>query len=303
MLLPKDARKKATTRAIRPFLRFPHAKMKKKGRETQMGLLKKKQGATEVLRVPLAKIHPSREQPRVFFEEDALRGLAESIRRYGVLQPISVRAAQNGYEIIAGERRYRAAKMAGLSHMPCIVYAIDGETGAFLAVVENLLREDLNMFETAAAMDKLCREHGLTQEEVAERLSVSQSYVANKMRLLRFDAPMREKLLSAKLTERHARALLRLPPALWEETVDKIISRRLNVEATEKLIEGLLSDTEAPTKPRRARARGILRDVKVFYNSLDRAVEMVRRCGVKVETERREEESETCLIIRIPKSG
>lgn len=268
-----------------------------------MGLLKKKQGTPEILRVPLARIHPNHEQPRVFFEEGALMGLAESIRRYGVLQPISVRASEDGYEIIAGERRYRAARMAGLSHMPCIVYAVDGERGAFLSVVENLLREDLNMFETAAAMDKLCREHGLTQEEVAERLSVSQSYVANKMRLLRFDAHTREKMLSAKLTERHARALLRLPPALWEETLDKIIARHANVETAEKMVEELLALEGTPPKPRRARARGMLRDVKVFYNSLDRAVELVRRCGVKVETEKREEESATFLIIRIPKSG
>lgn len=268
-----------------------------------MGLLKKKQGVPEILRIPLGKIHPNREQPRAFFEEDALRNLADSIRRYGVLQPISVRVSDDGYEIIAGERRYRAAKMAALTHLPCIVYAVDGEKGAFLAVVENLLREDLNMFETAAAMDKLCREHGLTQEEVAERLSVSQSYVANKMRLLRFDAPMREKLLSANLTERHARALLRLPPSLWEGTADKIIARHANVETAEKMIEELLSKEGTPPKPRRARTRGVLRDVKVFYNSLDRAVDMVRRCGIKVKTERHEEEDATCLIIRIPKSG
>ncbi|MBE6655935.1 MAG: ParB/RepB/Spo0J family partition protein [Ruminococcaceae bacterium] len=268
-----------------------------------MGLLKKKQSASEVLRIPLKDIRPNREQPRAFFEEGALSSLAESIRRYGVLQPISVRAAEDGYEIIAGERRFRAAKMAGLSHVPCIVYAVDGEKGAFLAVVENLLREDLNMFETAVAMDKLCREHGLTQEEVAERLSVSQSYVANKVRLLRFDATMREKLLSSGLTERHARALLRLPPALWEETADKIIARHANVETAERMIEEILSKGEIPRKTQRTRAKGVLRDVKVFYNSVDRAVEMVRRCGVRVQTEKREEAGATCLIIRIPKSG
>lgn len=268
-----------------------------------MVFLKKKQSTSEVLRIPLDRIRPNRHQPRSFFEEASLAQLADSIRRYGVLQPISVRDTGSGYEIIAGERRFRAARMAGLAQMPCIVYTVDGEQGSFLAIVENLLREDLNMFETAAAMDKLCREHGLTQEEVAERLSVSQSYVANKMRLLRFDAPMREKLLSANLTERHARALLRLPPSLWEGTADKIIARHANVETAEKMIEELLSKEGTPTKPRRARTRGVLRDVKVFYNSLDRAVDMVRRCGIKVKTERHEEEDATCLIIRIPKSG
>ena len=165
-----------------------------------MGLLKKKQSGAEVLRVAIDRIRPNPDQPRATFEEGALCALAESIGRYGVLQPISVRTTENGYEIIAGERRFRAAKMAGLSHVPCIVYAVDGEKGAFLAVVENLLREDLNMFETAAAMDKLCREHGLTQEQVAERLSVSQSYVANKLRLLRFDTKTKEKILISGLT-------------------------------------------------------------------------------------------------------
>ena len=267
-----------------------------------MSLLKKKPSDTQVLRVAVERIFPNPEQPRTFFEEGALSSLAESIRRYGVLQPISVRCCEGGYEIIAGERRFRAAKLAGLSHVPCLVYAVDGEKSAFLSVMENLLREDLNMFETAAAMDKLCREHGLTQEEVAARLSVSQSYVANKMRLLRFDGKMREKILSASLTERHARALLRLPSALWEDTADKIIARQANVETAERMVEALLSETGKEKHKRKARVRGAIRDVRVFYNSVDRAVEMVRRCGIKVETKTQEEEKATTLIIRIPKT-
>ena len=268
-----------------------------------MGLLKKKGEGAAVLRIPLERIHPNTEQPRRYFEERALAGLAESIRRYGILQPISVRERGSDYEIIAGERRFRAAHLAGVKEVPCIVYAVDGERSAFLAVMENLLREDLNMFEMAAAMDKLCREYGLTQEEVAERLSVSQSYVANKLRLLRFDAPVREKLLASHLTERHARALLRLPPTLWEEAIDRIVARHANVETAEKMIEEMRCGHSTPKKPARNRARGMLRDVKVFYNSVDRAVEMVRRCGISIETEREEAEGETRLIIRIPRSG
>ena len=268
-----------------------------------MGLLKKKGEGASVLRIPLDSIVPNGEQPRRFFEEGALESLAESIRRYGILQPISVRERGEGYEIIAGERRYRAARIAGIREVPCIVYSVDGERSAFLAVVENLLREDLNMFEMAAAMDKLCHEHGLTQEEVAERLSVSQSYVANKLRLLRFDTPTRERILSARLTERHARALLRLPPLFWEEALDKIISRHANVEVAERLVEEMLKGQGIAKRPTRGYARGMLRDVRVFYNSVDRAVEMVRRCGVDVQTEREESEGETRLIIRIPRSG
>lgn len=267
-----------------------------------MVFLKKKQNASEVLRIPLDRIRPGRHQPRTFFEEGALSHLADSIRRYGVLQPISVRELLDGYEIIAGERRFRAARIAGLSHIPCIVYTVDSERSSLLAIVENLLREDLNMFETATAMDKLCREHGLTQEEVAERLSVSQSYVANKIRLLRFDAEMQEKLLAANLTERHARALLKLPPSLWEKAVERIVAHHANVETAERMIDEMLVAANTPKKEKRAKPRGVLRDVRVFYNSVDRAVALLRQCGIGARTERREEEGESCLIIRIPKT-
>lgn len=268
-----------------------------------MVFLKKKQTASEVLRIPLDRIRPNRNQPRAFFDEAALLHLADSIRRYGVLQPISVRGMEDGYEIIAGERRFRAARIAGLTEIPAIVYTVDSEQGSLLAIVENLLREDLNMFETAAAMDKLCREHGLTQEEVAERLSVSQSYVANKIRLLRFDAEMQERLLDACLTERHARAILRLPPSLWEKALDKIISHHANVETAERMIGEMLAAENIPKKPKHAKPRGVLRDVKLFYNSVDRAVALLRSCGIGARTEHREENGESCLIIRIPKSG
>ena len=267
-----------------------------------MVFLKKKQSEAEVLRIPLERIRPSRHQPRRFFGEEALSHLADSIRRYGVLQPISVRALSDGYEIIAGERRFRAAHMAGLSQIPCIVYTVDSERSSLLAIVENLLREDLNMFETAAAMDKLCREYGLTQEEVAERLSVSQSYVANKIRLLRFDAEMQERMLSANLTERHARAVLRLPPLLWGKALDQIIAHRANVETAERMIGEMLAAEKELQKPKRAKPRGVLRDVRLFYNSVDRAVALLRSCGIGARTERKEEEGESCLIIHIPKT-
>ncbi len=267
-----------------------------------MGLLKKKENGEQVRRIKTEQIVPNPEQPRTSFDTAALAALAESISRYGVLQPISVRAVgEERYEIIAGERRFRAARLAGLTHVPCLVYAVDGERGSFLAIVENLLREDLNMFETAVAMDRLCREHGLTQEQVAERLSVSQSYVANKIRLLRFDGGMRQRILSAGLTERHARALLRLPPALWDDTLAKITARRANVEQTEALVEQLLAEKGERRRVRRP-TRGVIRDIRVFYNSVDRAVELVRRCGVAVETRREEEDGAVCLVIRIPKA-
>lgn len=268
-----------------------------------MGLFGKKPRGTEVVGIAAESIRPSPSQPRSYFDDRALLSLSESIRRYGVLQPVSVRRVAGGYEIIAGERRYRAALMAGLASIPCIVYDVDEERGAFLSVVENLLREDLNMFETAAAMDKLCREHGLTQEEVAARLSLSQSTVANKLRLLRFPPALRERILSASLTERHARAVLRLSPSLWERAIERAIAGGMNVEATERMVEELLSAAPKEKKRSGRRPKGVLRDVRVFYNSVDRAVEMVRRLGVCVETRREEAEDATLLIIRVPKSA
>ena len=268
-----------------------------------MGFFKKKTDGKEVLHIAVEKIVPNPHQPRTVFKDEGLSALAESIRRYGILQPISLSETQNGYTIIAGERRFRAAKLAGLQEVPCLVYEAEGEKGALLALMENLLREDLNMFETASAMDKLCREHGLTQEQVAQRLSVSQSYVANKLRLLRFDEPMRQKILSAGLTERHARALLRLSPSLWHACADKIIERRLNVEGAERLVTEMLCDTKQEKKRTRVRIRGGMRDLRLFYNSVDRAVEMVKRCGLMVESHKEEGERETRLIICIPKAN
>ena len=267
-----------------------------------MNWMKRKTQEGSVVKLPIAHVRRNPHQPRAVFEESALRALADSIRRYGILQPISVRKTEEGYELIAGERRLRAALLAGEREIPCIVYAVDGETSAELAVMENLLREDLNIFETAAAMDSLSREYGMTQEQIAERLSVSQSYVANKLRLLRFGDEMQQKILAAGLTERHARALLRLPEDLWESTLADIIARNLNVAAAERLVEEILSGQPSKrNKGKKPPMRGAMRDIRLFYNSIDRALALVRRCGVKAVSHKEEEENEIRLVISIPK--
>ena len=268
-----------------------------------MGFLKKRNEEGRVLQIPVDKLSPSPDQPRTVFEDTALAALAESIRRYGLLQPISVRAAQGAYHIIAGERRFRAARLAGLTSVPCLVYAVEGEDGAMLTLMENLLREDLNMFEIAAAIERLCHEYALTQDEVAGRLSVSQSYVANKLRLLRLSPVLREKILSSGLTERHARALLRLPDEKREELLLRMIARRANVEQAERMVEEALAVLQKETPPVLRRPRGALKDLRLFYNSVDRSVEILRRCGLRVESRREEGEGETRLIICIAKSG
>ena len=163
--------------------------------------------------------------------------------------------------------------------------------------------EEMNMFVEAKSLYVMMKMRKMSQNEVAKMLGVSQSYVANKIRLLRFDAAMQERMLAANLTERHARALLRLPPTLWEKGVERIISRHANVEMAERIVDEMLLSANVPPKTKRAKPRGVLRDVKVFYNSVDRAVALLRQCGIGARTERREEEGESCLIIRIPKSG
>ena len=266
-----------------------------------MSWLKKRKGDKEIVLLSVDLIRPNPRQPREVFDRASLCALADSIRRYGVLQPVSVRQTEEGYELIAGERRWRASVLAGKREVPCIVYDVDGETSAELAVMENLLREDLNMFECAAAMEALTREYGLTQEAIAERLSVSQSYVANKLRLLRLNESVRAKILESGLTERHARALLRLPEEAWEGILSKIVKSQLNVTASERLVEEWLEKSKTKGSERRASVRGAVRDIRLFYNSVDRAVGVMRRCGVAVESKREETEEEIRLVISIPK--
>ena len=265
-----------------------------------MNWKRKKNTEGVLLHIPTDKILRNPYQPRTVFEEGALDALTQSIRRYGVLQPVSVRKTGEGYELIAGERRLRAAIAAGMKQIPALVYTVEGEASAELAVMENLLREDLNVFETAAAIERLVSEFSLTQEEIAARLSVSQSYVANKLRLLRFDEKTRARILSASLTERHARALLRLPENAWDQILTRVISEGLNVAATERLVEQMLSTEKEPKKPKKAKMRGVLRDLRLFYNSVDNAVRLMRRTGVMVESRREETEKEIRLVISIP---
>ena len=239
------------------------------------------------------KLIPNRSQPRRFFDEDAIGCLADSIARYGLLQPLSVRrlplsAEGVKYEIIAGERRYRAAIMAGMEQLPCIIINVDDRTSAELALIENIQREGLNMFEQAGAIAALIDIYGMTQEQIASHLSTSQSYVANKLRLLRLSAEERELILTSRLSERHARALLRIgDPAMRTEALKHIIDNRLNVCKTEDYIDRRLCIVSSPQEPAVTRKRKVvLHDLRLFYNTLDKALEVVRQAGVEVCSER-----------------
>lgn len=193
----------------------------------------------EVSSIPISKIKTNPYQPRKFFSENAIKELARSIREVGLLQPITLRSTASGYELVAGERRLRACKMLGMKEISAIVVPNMRECeAALLAMIENLQREDLHFLEEAEGYQSLMRQHGLTQEELGRRLSKSQSCIANKVRLLRLPRSIKEKIISYQLTERHARALMRLPDeSLQNKIADRAGREGLSVMATENLVE------------------------------------------------------------------
>ena len=255
---------------------------------------------TELLQIPISEIRPNPRQPRRTFAEEGLEELARSIQSHGVLQPLTVRRTAQGWELIAGERRLRSALLAGLETVPCIEAEADENHSALLALVENLQRRDLHYFEEAAAIADYLRASGVTQEEAAAQLGRSPSALANKLRLLRLSPVCRKQLTHHNLTERHARALLRLEAEDERLTaLNHIVKRQLNVAQTEQYIEQRLSALQS-TPPQRRRTF-ILKDVRLFLNSVDRGLRLVRDAGIHADYDRQETEQDILLTIRIPK--
>ena len=204
---------------------------------------------------PIAKVEAYRKQPRKQFDEASLQDLADSIRRHGILQPLTVRKLSSGYyQIIAGERRWRAARMAGLSEVPVLIIEADDRKAMELAMIENLQREDLNPIEEAEGYKALMEDYGLTQEEAAERVGKSRSNVANVLRLLNLSAPVRALLAKGVLTAGHARALLPLKAAAQEKAAKAVAEGGLSVRQTEALAKKLLSETDKSPSPKAAKA-------------------------------------------------
>lgn len=260
-----------------------------------MGLIHKRR----VLELSVDAIRPNPMQPRQIFSEEALRELAASISAHGILQPLTVRRTGSGWELVAGERRLRAAKLAGLRTVPCLETSVDDCKSAELALVENLQREDLGYFEEAEAIAAYLRRTGRTQEEAAAALGRSPSAVANKLRLLRLSPVCREKLGEAGLSERHARALLRLEDENERLAALKHITNlRLNVAQTEQYIQRRLDAIQSAPQQRRT---FILKDVRLFLNSVDRGLRLIREAGVDAVTKRDDTEDAILLTIRIPK--
>ena len=251
--------------------------------------------------IPIEKIAPNPRQPRRHFDEVALRELADSIRSHGILQPLSVQKGENGtYILVAGERRLRAAGLAGLSRVPCILVRVDDKERAVLALVENLQRCDLHYIEEAAAIAQLIHTHKLSQEEAARHLGRSQSAVANKLRLLRLSADCVALLRRYDLTERHARAILRLTDEESRLTaLRRIGEQAMNVAAAEEYIE-LLLHTAQTTKPERKNLY-IIKDVRLFLNSIKRSMDTMRLAGVDARCDRQDSDEEIVMTIHIPK--
>lgn len=261
--------------------------------------------------LPALSIAPNPSQPRRFFADETILSLADSIRRHGILQPLSVRLIDGmKYELIAGERRLRAAKLIGMKDVPCLVIAADERRSAELAIIENLQREDLNIFEQAGAIASLIDIYGLTQEQAAKRLSSSQSYVANKLRILKLTSEEREIILKHGLSERHARTLLRIDdPERRLAALEHIAEASLNVSQSEEYVDRILTSPE-PVQPESAsktsekgRERLILKDIRIFYNTVDRAVETMERAGVAVTSERHESDDFYELLIKVRKTA
>lgn len=266
-------------------------------------LLKKNENNNlHAVMLPLYLIAPNPNQPRQYFEEIAMEELAQSIAEYGIIQPITVRRKNGEYELIAGERRFRAAQMAGLHEIPAIIINADNDKSAILALLENLQREDLSFFEIAESYKSLIKKQGITQTELAERMGKSQASVANKMRLLRLPPLVKKLIRDYDLTERHARALLLLNNEEKQlEAVKAVCRDNLSVAQTEQLIRDM--NTAEQKKLRNTEEIRITKanDIKIFKNTVTKAVGMMKKSGIDADIEENSFDWGTEYIIKIKK--
>ncbi len=261
----------------------------------------------KVLVIPTISIRPNKTQPRKNFDEQQLKSLSQSIVQNGILQPLTVRRInQTEYELVAGERRLRAAIMAGITKVPCVVIRCSDKESAVYALIENIQRTELGMFEQARGIARLIRKYGLTQEQAAISLGKKQSTIANKLRLLRLTFEEQEWIISASLSERHARALLRIDDeSLRREALSHIISDNLNVSQTEAFVTDVLmrkrvSPFEKADKPER---KIIVKDVRIFVNTINKAVDTMRLSGINATSSRNETDDYIEYTVKIPKEA
>ncbi len=255
--------------------------------------------AGQVLLIPGDKILPNPNQPRQSFDQGELLNLALSIRTNGVLQPITVRETEKGYELVAGERRLRAAKIAGLLTVPCIVIDANTMKSAVFSLIENLQRQDLDYFEEANAIDRLMKDFMMSQEEVARYIGKAPSTVSNKLRLLTLPEQAKKQLCENGLSERHARALLSLPEKEIVPVLERIIQKKLNINQTEELIREIIEKENAPKRT----TKRMFSDVKIFLNTINHAVDTMQKAGIRADIKRKDNGESYIYLIEIPKNA
>ena len=245
---------------------------------------------------------PNPFQPRKTFKPEALQELASSITEYGVIQPLLVRQVNDKYELIAGERRLRASKLAGLDNVPIIIKELSDKEMAERAMIENLQREELHFFEEAEGFQQLIANFSFTQEELAQRMGRKQSTIANKMRLLKLSTQARTALFQANLTERHARALLKVEDEKTQlELIQLITEKALNVRDTEVLVEEVLAEKMPPAKAKNNKRVSVIRDVRIFLNSINDIAGQMKKSGLKVKIKQEQDDEFITIKMVIPK--
>ena len=272
-----------------------------------LSIVKEKQ-VNKVIEIETRKIVPNRHQPRTDFDRADISSLADSISQNGILQPLTVRKCGDTYELIAGERRLRAAKLCGLEAVPCIVLDISDRNSAILALVENIQRQDLSFFDEAIAIEKLITYYGMTQEDAAAKLGKAQSTIANKLRLLRLTPDERNMIMKYNLTERHSRALLKLAsPVERLNILERVVKNNLNVERTEKLVDDYYNAPDHLEEPRDPgeirsykRRSKVFQNVKLFVNTINRAVETMQAAGISADSKKIQNEDYIEYRVRIP---
>ena len=263
-----------------------------------------KAGTNTIAQLSLHIIRPNPNQPRHVFDHDSLKELSESIRQYGVIQPITVRKMHDGtYELVAGERRLKASGLAGLLKIPAMVIEMEDEDSAIVALVENIQRKNLSFLEEANAYAQLLNKHRMTQEELAKRLGKTQSAIANKIRLLKLPSVVRELIQDNNLTERHARALLRLDSEEKQlYALKRTIDCSFNVKQTEDLVDKIMKNG-IPTDSAVKRPSNPMKDIRVFFKTVSRAVSMMNDNGIDATAVKDETDLYYEYVIRIPKQA
>lgn len=257
-----------------------------------------KTSADEIKNIPVRDIVPSPYQPRTIFDDERIDELCQTIKTHGVIQPIVVRVRDNIYELIAGERRWRAVKKLGMDTIPAIIRDFNDSQAASIALIENLQREGLTAIEEALAYQQLIDLHSLTQESLAQRLGKSQSTIANKIRLLNLSEPVKLALMERKITERHARALLSLDQEeLQLKVLEDILTKELNVKQTEARIQFL----KESVKLKKAKRISFSKDVRLALNTIRQSVDMVTSSGLQINTTEQDYEDHYEIVIKIPK--